>query len=545
MPPPPADHAPLRRQRAADPATAPALLAHLLTDANLHVRRAAAANPNVPADTLRLLHRAGATPDLAGTRAVPPESLDPNALGQLVALGDYAQDLAARHPDATAAALHALATSDRAALRRRVAQHPRAAATTLRRLITDPDTDTRRYAADHPGLPADALSALTRAGATADLSAFTAPDPDHHADFDALAHPGRGAHPAAGPYARQLAARHPACPPPLLETLATDPHRAVRAAVAENPHAPAGLLARLAEIDDADLRLRLAQHPHLGPDTLDELARDPDASLRALVAQHPAARPDLLARLALDGAHAVREHVAAHPRFADPARQAIVAAGSTPDLQGFQAPDPDLPPDTLARLASTGHWGKQLAARHPQTGPDTLAQLATHPDPTLRETATGHPRFADETRGLLVRAGSASDAQGYEPPQPLHPNDPDALLALGPWAHRLLARHPDATPEHLTRLARSADHTVRREAGRHSRTPIEALAALAQDQAHDVRWTLARRADLTPSLLETLAADPLPAIRLAALHHPHTTPAVAQRLRFDLDEDVRNAAKSY
>jgi len=530
-------NAPLRLQRAADPQTPPARLAHLLADANLHVRRAAARNPHAPADTLDLLHRAGATSDLTGTRPALPGSLTPADFETLVPLGEYARGLAARHPAATAPVLDELAASERTALRRHAAQHPHTTADTLHVLATDADANVRQHAAAHPNLSPETLATLTRAGATPGLDASTTPAPNHTPDFDTLAD--------SGPFARQLAARHPDCPADLLERLATDPHRDVRAAVAHNPHAPAALLSQLADTDDPDLRLRLARHPHLAPDTLDDLARDPDANLRALVAQHPAVPADLLARLAVDGAHAVRAHVAAHPRFPDSAKQNITAAGSTPDLQGFAEPDPTVTPDALDRLARAGHWGKQLAARHPNTDPDTLAQLATHPDPTLRESATRHANFAKASRGLLVRAGSAPDAQGHEPPQPLHPGDPDALLALGPWAHRLLARHPDATPEHLTRLARSDDHTVRREAARHPRTPIEALVALAQDQAHDVRWTLARRADLTPDLLHILASDRLPAIRLAALEHPESPPAIAQQLRFDLDEDVRAAANGY
>ena len=532
----PADHAPLRLQRAADPDTAPSLLAHLLADANLHVRRAAAQNPGVPVDTLDLLHRGGATADFTGTRPALPDSLDENEFALLIVLGEYAQSLAVRHPDATAAVLDELASSERTALRRHVARHPRTAADTLTRLAADADPAVRQRTAAHPHLPSETLRTLTDAGADPDLSAFAAP-PDHSSpDFTALAE--------SGPYARQLAARHPDCPANLLDELANDPHRDVRAAIAQNPAASPHLLAQLADLDDPDLRLHLARHPHLDGVTLEDLARDPDANLRARVAEHPKATPDLLARLALDGAYAVRQHVAAHPNFSDAARQEIAAAGSTPDLQGFATPATDVTAQTLDRLAHAGHWGRQLAARHPDTAPDTLAQLATHADPTLRETAAHHLHFPKDLQELFRRAGSDPDAQGYEPPQPLKPGDPDRLLALGPWARRLLARHPDATAKHLDRLGGNDDHTVRREAARHPNTAPGALAALAQDQAHDVRWTLARRADLTADLITTLAADPLPAIRLAALEHPESPHAIAQQLRFDLDEDVRNVAQA-
>lgn len=88
----PALTAPQRQQQAADPATTAAVLA----DGNLHVRRAATANPHAPAHTLDLLRRAGATDD--GTGLGPARGpLNPDAFAQLVALGEWARRLAARH----------------------------------------------------------------------------------------------------------------------------------------------------------------------------------------------------------------------------------------------------------------------------------------------------------------------------------------------------------------------------------------------------------------------------------------------------------------
>ena len=266
--------------------------------------------------------------------------------------------------------------------------------------------------------------------------------------------------------------------------------------------------------------------------------------LRAAVAAHRAAAPALLARLACDGTWAVRQAVAQHPAFPADARDRLVAAGSTPGLDAFRDPDAALNHAELTDLAARGPWGRQLAARHPNTRQDTLTALATDGDPTLREAATRHRAFPQAFRDLLARAGSAPDGQGYETPGKLNGNELETLMNHGPWARRLLARHHDAAPTLLDRLARDPDHAVRQAAARHTNLSPDTQAVLAQDETHDVRWALAGRRDLHAELLAVLATDVLPAIRLAALDHPHATPDLAERLRFDLDQDVRAQARA-
>lgn len=525
----------LRQQQAADPHTTPAALARLLTDSNLHVRRAAAANPSTPSAPRELLLRAGATPDLAGLRP-PRGTIQPGELATLATLDEWARRLAARHPACPGSVLADLAGDAVPAIRRDAARHPHTPPTTLARLAADHDSDVRAAAALHPDTPVTTRTRLIEAGATDDLRGFgDVPAGAAAPDFDALI--------ATGPFGVRLAARHPAAPRTLLDQLANDDHWEVRAGLAHNPACPAELLARLATLDGPGLRTGLASHPHTPPDVLTRLSDDPDVRLRAAVAAHPAAPAALLSRMACDGTWAVRCVVARHPGFSDAQRQQMVAAGSTAGLDAFAPPDPGLAPQTLAQLANQGGWGRQLAARHPATPAATLAQLATDADPLLREAAAGHRAFPAAFRDLLVRAGATPDGQGYGPSGPLTAHDAQSLRNHGPWARRLLARHRDADAPTLDHLARDPDHAVRKQAARHPRLGHHTQTILAQDQAHEIRWALARREDLSPDVLDQFSHDVLPAIRLAALHHPRAPHRLAQRLRFDLDEDVRTAAR--
>lgn len=529
------DSSPVRQRRAADPATPPASLSMLACDENLHVRRAAAANPSTPPATLDLLRRAGSTDDLAGRRATA-EPMPPEALDTLVHLGEWGRRLASLHPDASPRTLDALSGDPVTPVRLATAKHPSIEPAALARLACDMEPSVRMAAAGHVRMPLDTLAILHAAGAADDLSGVVAQRPGAAVDFVALI--------AAGPWGRVLAVGHPATPAKLIDELLDDPDWGVRAAVAVNPSATGEQLRALADLDAFEVRLALANHPHCPGDLLESLANDPHVGIRLPVASHPEASPALLRRLALDGSHQVRQHVAAHPQFAQSDRQQLITAGSTPDLQGFGVPDATLAAEVLATLADAGPWGQRLAVRHPATPAATLAKLGTSADPTLREAAVHHPRFPSDVLQWLKVAGSSEDLQGYGQADAVLPDDiSQGLLALGPWARRLLARHTGTGPSVLDKLAHEEDAQVRRAVARHANTPHQALSALAQDVAHDVRWAVANRDDLDAPLLSALATDVLATIRVVAAEHPRTPAEAIERLRLDLDEDVRSAAR--
>ena len=104
----PASHTPvfLRRHSAADTRDS-ALLARLVCDESYWVRRQAVANPSLPAETLELMVRAGATVDLRGFGHADPD-LPGDDLAVLAEIGGFGAVLAARHPATPPATLDAL-----------------------------------------------------------------------------------------------------------------------------------------------------------------------------------------------------------------------------------------------------------------------------------------------------------------------------------------------------------------------------------------------------------------------------------------------------
>lgn len=530
------ESAPQRQALAANPESSPGLLSRLAADDNLHVRRAAAQNPATPAATLQLLQRAGSTPDLRGAR--PSASrLSTHEIAELVQLGAWGRRLVAQHPDADTATLTQLAALGSGTLRQLVASHRSCSPALLGELCGDVDARVRRAAAAHPGVPTERLALLCGAGSRADLSGFDENDSAAgDTDFKALI--------AAGVYGRQLAARHPRIDQENLSRLAEDADWRVRAAVAENPSADGALLATLAGLDTFATQQCIATHAHTPSAVLETLAAEPDVRLRVAVAANPNASPELLRKLALDGSSAVREAVAAHELLADHDRRQLAAAGSAADLQSFVEPDPTLGGGVLAELAQHGGWGQRLAARHPATPTEVLVRLLTSGDPLLRDLAARHPACPATLLEQLVAAGSSADLQGFERAADRLPAAwIESLIELGPWARRLVARHPWASAEHLGRLSHDTDTAVRRAVAKNPSAPAAVTDQMVHDVSHDVRWALVNRADLSVRALSELLGDPIPTIRLAAVEHPNTSADAVKFLRFDLDEDVRAAAR--
>ncbi|MEM9883203.1 MAG: hypothetical protein AAF800_09830 [Planctomycetota bacterium] len=497
------------------------------------MRRAAARHPSMPAETLRLLERAGATRDLTGYRPAAA-GLSREEIETLVSLGEWGRRLAARYPGTPADRLVGLAASAASATRRLVAEHPACPGRTLTFLCGDADDGVRMAAARHPAVPRETVAMFRAAGSRLDLSGPAVGVPESAVDFGALM--------TLGVYGRQLAARHPWIEPGRLSELAHDPDWRVRAAVAENPSAAPGLLAGLVGLDTFETRRRVAAHPRSSTETLTSLVLEPDVRLRREVAGNPGTSPELLRRLALDGASAVRRVVAARSDFAEADRRLIEAAGSSHDLQSFADPTPGVTAEQLAELAERGGWGQRLAARHPATPGGVLGDLATSGDPVVRDLARRHSACPSCLLETLVAAGSTADLQGYERRDgALSGEAIETLVNAGPWARRLAARHRSTSADQLARLSDDQDPRVRREVAKHVRTPGMALDAMVWDVAHDVRWALVNREGLSSAAVAVLLRDTLPAVRLAAVVHPATTAEGLQAVRFDLDEDVRAA----
>lgn len=255
------------RARVARHSKTPAhVLERLSCDGTYHVRQWAARHPHTPAATMQQLVRAGSSEDLL--RLVAPDlSMTGTELDALAKRGLWA--------------------------RRLVVCHVNAAAATLRWLTGDHDIMVREWAAQHPNTPQDRLQALQRAGSSADLQGFVAPDLTLSADelrgfFE------------WGAWAKRLLARHPNTPPDVLVQLARCADGQIRKDVARHPLAPVALLKRLAADDLVSVRWSVAKHPDSSVDTRLQLAQDPISGVRLAVVENVNTPTNVLETLAAD-----------------------------------------------------------------------------------------------------------------------------------------------------------------------------------------------------------------------------------------------------
>jgi hypothetical protein len=457
-------------------------LVALASDASYYVRRQAVQNPNTPAWILDLLVRAGATPDLRGKGEADPD-LDSESLRRLAEAGPWARQLVAEHPNTSADVLNALVRLPSRPLRLAIASHRGADAGTLAVSACDIEPAIRAAAVSNPGLPSAVLELLVAAAATPDLQDVTRQYGDLAAD--------RLAHLAGlGAWGRFLAARHPNCPPPVLEVVSRDPDWRVRSGLLDNPSTPASLIEHLLDdptpVYEGDVRA-LSQAP-TAAEPLDPLAQHPCPEVRLALARHPSAAPEVLVQLASDAVREVRRQAASHSGMPPAEVALMVRAGSTPDLTGLAEPDPTMAPAEIRALLTGGVWARQLAVRHPNADGETLARLLCDREPKIREWAAVHPNLPPDIKRDLVRAGCGTDFQG------VMPADPDLpagrlweIAALGSWGEWVVGSNPYAPPELLDELAHSDDWRVRHFVGQNPGTSSRTLIRLAKDTAGPVR----------------------------------------------------------
>ncbi|MEO0964620.1 MAG: hypothetical protein AAFY08_05820 [Planctomycetota bacterium] len=244
------------------------LLLRLAVDGASAVRDVVVRHHVLPDEIRDLLTAAGSSPDLM-TFAPPEPSLSAERIDDLAHLGGWGRHLAARHPSTSPA--------------------------TLGRLLTDADAMVRFAAVRHPSRPAGLFDMLIDAGSAADLQGFDADATSpslSRADLEALTD--------HGPWARRLAARHPACPAASLDLLAHDDAPAIRAEVARHLNTPSQTIAGLIDDGVPDVRWALSARADLDAAMLFRLSRDPVPSIRLAVIRHPNTDRDTLDSLRRD-----------------------------------------------------------------------------------------------------------------------------------------------------------------------------------------------------------------------------------------------------
>lgn len=422
----------VRAAVARNPRSGAATLDRLLLDADSAIRAAAAAHPRAPKDRLQALEAAGANPTLDSFQA--PRPLAPDELRRLAEAGPFGRRLAARHPDTPADLLAELAAG--AATRFDLAFNPAATAEALAALADAERPQVSRALATHPSSPLALLRHL-------------ASSPDARL--------------------REAVAERADLPGALRTFLALDGSSAVRAAVLASgslDDEARHLLRRLGAGDD--LQSFVSPDPTLAADELRRLAEPPTAGFaRRLAARHPSAPADLLSEWMTDADPTLRQAAAAHPAAPASLLQLLVAAGSSPDLQGIERPKPGagaLVPGGAewVALAQLGPWARRLAAAHPGSPADLVARLAADADATVRRAAARHPALSEGAMQRLA-ADEAPDIR---------------------WA---LARRTDLSAATLSRFASDPLPALRMRAAADPRLPADLHAALRVDPDADVR----------------------------------------------------------
>lgn len=306
-----------------------------------------------------------------------------------------------------------------------------------------------------------------------------------------------------GPYARQLAAKHPKTPPEMLARLVTRIGELpiVRSAALRNPSLPGEALMQVALAGDRAAR-RLAVASKQAPAALlAQMASDPDVDLRRAVARHRATPSSTLARLAMDADVRVREFTARNPQ-ADEATLRTLAKDAQEGVRESVARNRACPVALLELLATDAEWMVRMyAVRHPRMPGDRRLNTERF----LRRGDTSTP----EAQARLRETPTAEEAARLE---------------------RLAQISHDTPSEKLAEFAADPDPAVRRLVAQMASTPVEALRTLAHDAEASVRAAVALHKSTPADVLATLSTDAEESVRVSVLSHPAVPRAIVEAL---------------
>ena len=241
-----------------------------------------------------------------------------------------------------------------------------------------------------------------------------------------------------------------------LRCRAADDNSDVRQAVAADPKAPAALLRKLAGDDDPAVREAVAATPNAPLEMLWALAEE----YPEVVVENPALRLTVAADLnTLETAPLKAIEVLLKQEQVPTPWLRWGSKHGEWDLHQAVACNPQAPSDLLRQLAKDSWSVREAVARNPSTSVELLEQLAAGKwsrmsESGLRKAVAEHPSAPTEALELLRRAGADAKLEkvGCDP-EPLTDAEQERLLDWGPYARRLLAAHPDTTPEQLEQLA--------------------------------------------------------------------------------------------
>jgi hypothetical protein len=283
----------------------------------------------------------------------------------------------------------------------------------------------------------------------------------------------------------KFVASHPSTPLGALRDLMRAKSPEVLVALMANPALPAEdldtLLPKLRAIRSFEPRQRLAASAGIPAKAVEVLVEDRDIRVRRTLAENQAVPAEALTKLATDAESSVRLAVIANP-------------GAPVEL-------------------ATSIAARLLASSADKDLHDVLRTIGRRDDLELP---------AELLESALDRLSKS------------RVREPDMRLVAGS-DERTGART-------LTRLARSADESIRRAVAENARTPSETVKALSEDADPSIRAAVARNQALDPGLLRVLARDDEPEVRASAAGSVRLDPALLGELLFDEDRSVQSAA---
>lgn len=453
---------------ATNPDAHPTVLALLVDDADVDVRRSVAAHKNLDSATR-----------LALLRDIQPAVRE--------ALAAHADDEALKH----------LSMDESVTVRAVVANHPRSSASMLERLGQDADASVREYVAAHPNTPSATRVRLAASDEPVVKRAILqwASEPSHQAPEQAqVISVLLGSNVGDAQTWTRLREGDPTLSRAKLHRLAYATDWGTESFI--GPRTAPKALAVLARFNDWRLRQAVAKHPGTPEATISLLTSDSDYDVRTSAAEHPLLRQRDLKRLSADPHFAVRLAIAERADTPTAVLDSMVF-DDTDHVREAVLANPRLSPEALAL-----HRGIMLGTFVTQRALTKLAKGNS----MIRKIIAGHPLCRSKLRSELAV-------------------DDD-------WRIREAVARNQATEWNLLEsMAVDADRDVRAAVAGHANTPLATLLRLSADSDHSVRTAVLsnpklvddqRQACLGSAYRRSLIS-PLPTERIAALLSPLCT----------------------
>lgn len=410
-------------------------------------------------------------------------------------------DLArAQHPEATAAELEQLATSDAPDVQEAVAQHPNTPPRVLWELAeTYPAAVWKNPVLGLIAMESPAwMNDLPRAAADALFSHAEAPV----AWLREAVHGTRTV--------RRAVARNLAAPPEVLDMLAADRSSFAYREALRNPSLPSDVLLRELQTHAPG---RSGYHHQ---------------RLRGVFLMHPQLPADLREAL-WKGGLSTDGHLFgkdAQPLTNDE-RARLMALG--PVGRAVVAANPWTPAEQLRELADDDAWRVRGAvAGNVSAPPDVIGTLVADPVLDVGEKAALHWNLPADTAALMRRCQIA--ATRSDPDRPLTPEDRRALHDLGAMGMLLLAGDPGCGAAELRTFAARDEQPVQKAVCGNPSTPPEVIRNLVEEDRRELLPYAASNPHLPEELLQACTDEELKLMVDILLRREDLPEAIAARL---------------